>query len=165
MGEQDGILVKDRLTRRGQYSIIYIVIINPNTMGIGAPTAELEESSSVIELVGDKRPVIEEHLQRYRVRLAQQQAEGAPPGDVAHDPYKAPEQVMVGNIPNYMLGTVYKIAVCEELLRKGRVDKRELIEKLRTEHGGFDAFRFRNTFEVIKAYAEGREEDLAHMRR
>jgi len=63
---------------------------------------------------------------------------------------------MVGSIPNKQIGTVYKIAVAEELLEKGVVDTYDLSRRLSAQHGGFNVDRFNNACAVMRSYCEVR---------
>jgi len=59
------------------------------------------------------------------------------------DPFKAPEM---------QIGTLYKIAILEELLKTGKVVTHELSKKLAEKHGSLDPEKFENSCGVIQDY-------------
>ena len=120
---------------------------------------EIQRRSPLIRLPEEKRGRIEAKLEEYEARLARKKAQ-----IVIEDPryaYLAPELMKVGTLPLELVGTTYKIAVAKQLLEAGEVNTWDLSRQLEQRYGRIDVRRFDNACGVLKAYCEGRDEDLA----
>ena len=86
-------------------------------------------SSPIIRLT-ENREALAVKLEEYKSRLK---------------PYNAPEQ---------QFGTLYKIAITQELVDRGEVDTRLLSNQLEEKYGSFDLWTFENACRVIADYVK-----------
>ncbi len=95
-----------------------------------------EASETLIIFNEERRAFLELKLAEYGLRLTQSEGRKTSPG------------------------TLYKSKIISKLLTDGEVDYEELKEALLSELGEIDEERYQNAFFVIKAYNEGRNNEL-----
>ncbi len=114
-----------------------------------------EKQGPVIELPANQpvlRRQLELKLEEYRERLAREKVDME---SSTSEPYRAPE--VEGSAEFYVFK--YRIEILERLLRDGRVDTRELAEKLTADERArgfmFHTLAYGNACRVIDGYVRG----------